>query len=207
MHGISGHHDHARPGRDPRRGRRRHPGPRGRSLAGTRHRGTPPPTLATSAAAGRMAHARALRSRRPSRARSSARLHASAGMAHGRGRHALAASERPGSAGRGSRTVTPAPRGQRVLHHLHHHGPAGDTTQRRRCHRGERGRQSQGARRARKAPTALGAVRRGSGARTVAGLRRRRDGGDPGLPAAPPWSGVETIPLAPHPSDPGLDPR
>ena len=100
-----------------------------------------------------------------------------------------------------------AGRGERIPHHLHDRRPTGDAKRHRRCHRGERGRQGKGARRARKASAAVGAVRRGSDARTVAG----HDAGEmeamlDSLPLRE-WSDVETIPLAPHPSDPGSGPR
>ena len=66
-------------------------------------------------------------------------------------------------------------RGERVLHHLHDHGPArnAEAASSMPPRRSEAD-TSKGAGRARKAPTALGAVRRGPGARTVAGPRRRR---------------------------------
>ena len=57
--GIPGHHGHPCPSRDVRSGRRRRPDPGGRSLAGTRRSGTPPPLMAPAAGPGRMAHASA----------------------------------------------------------------------------------------------------------------------------------------------------
>ena len=63
-HGVPGHDDHPRSGRNPGAGRGRRPRPRGRPVPRTCGPGAPAAVVASAAAVGRMAHARAVRRRR-----------------------------------------------------------------------------------------------------------------------------------------------
>ena len=71
----------------------RNASPRGGALPRSRRGGSPPSSVAPSAAAGRMAQPRPVRRGRPGRTRRGARLHAPASVAHRRGSRPLAAPE------------------------------------------------------------------------------------------------------------------
>ncbi len=81
-HGVFGHHDHPRSGRNVTKSGQRCARPRGRPFARARGVRTPAPAVASSAPARRMVHPRAVRRRRRRPAREGPRLDAAARVAH-----------------------------------------------------------------------------------------------------------------------------
>ena len=180
---------------------------RGGPLAGVGRGKASPPPLATSPAAGRMADARTLRCCRPGRARVSAPLHAPPGVAHRRSRPTVAASERPRPANQARRSPRQLVEDSEFFTIFTITVPSGtprDVIDATEANEADRAGQL----------AALGKLRRLwalSGEGRALGLWRASGDGEmqtilESLPLRG-WSDVETVRLAPHPSDARLDPR